>query len=132
MGITSNLHIDETRTLPCGAKVKRYQIATTALVIYAAYEPTGPRLGGDGRVLTPWSHHSVTRIDDVYFGHVGTADLPDELNALPGLSRERSDAVGAWYKSEWARAHALILQAFPEAASGRRSDGDIELVWNTP
>lgn len=48
---------------------------------------------------------------------------------LRGGSPERIAAVRAHYDALHAEAHAAILSVFPEAETGRRSDGEIEVAY---
>lgn len=109
----------ENATVTIGAvKVRRIQIIGTGMFVYKAYEPT--TLSGP--------HSSVTTFDGVWFGDIATRTPTPELQALPAMSQERYEAVGAWYTKNRAEACALILQAFPEAAEGHPSDGSMIVI----
>lgn len=68
---------------------------------------------------------SVTEFGE--YGNYESARLPKELDALPAMTKERSDAVDAWRTEREEFAYRLIVQAFPEFAEGRRSSGHIDI-----
>jgi len=107
-----------TNATPTAGQVKVHavRIIGTRLVVYSAYEY------GDGTTRT---HSTVQNFNGRYWGRIGCASLPAELDALPARSDERWAAVRTWQASEYERAYAAIVATFPAAADGRRSMGDI-------
>lgn len=101
--------------------VRRYRIIGSPTVCYDAYTESGLM----GR------HGSITSLEGYahsWWGRIGTErNLPDAIEMLPNRSPERVAAVQAWYEENYERAYAAIVQAFPEAAKGRRTMGTIAL-----
>jgi hypothetical protein len=103
-------YINEERTLPNGVIVKRYSIICSPTVVYSAWEPQN-------------GHHTVTTINGVWMGRIGTDKLPNELEALRPMSQERSDRVRPWIAQTYERGYENILAAFPHLAEiEHRSD----------
>lgn len=109
--------MSETRTLTTGEVIQKTRIIGMNLDVYSAWEPTEDH-----------AHSTITTFEDYgpWYGRVATRRLTPELDALPAMSRERSEAVGRWHEAQYEEAYALILAAFPEAANGRRSSGHID------
>jgi len=110
----------ETRELDNGVKVVRYQIGGTNNFMYAAYEPYIQNGKGG-------SHSCTLTINGKWFGKVGTLRPSPELDALPGMSPERMEAVTGHYGNERRKAYRYIREAYPDIA-GRMSCGDIMTV----
>ena len=89
---------------------------------FSVWEPTS--VGGSGG----HSHSTITTIDGKWYGRLGTQALPAELDALPALTNERIDAVQAHYDRLYLEAYTLIETAFPSAAAGRQSMGEIDII----
>jgi hypothetical protein len=70
---------------------------------------------------------SISHEGDRLFGRLGTDRLPASIDALPAMSEERSRQVNAWREAVYTDAYELIIKAFPEAATGRRDMGAIEV-----
>jgi hypothetical protein len=106
-----------------GFTVVRYNIIGTNLFVHEVYEPS-PSNGAHFA-----SHHSLmsgsTYGQPGTLGKVGTRDLPADIDALPARSDERYHAVRAFHQAQYDEAYALILRAFPDAATGRRDMGDV-------
>jgi hypothetical protein len=99
--------------------IQKTRIIGTKIVAYSAWTPSSYT----GR------HQTVTSIDGVCHGKVGTERIPAEIDALPVYTQERADAVLAWYAAQREIAYAAILAAHPEAAAGQRDGmGQIEVV----
>jgi hypothetical protein len=115
------------RVTATGVVVKRTRIIGTATVIYDAWEPTRLMDATDGH-STICSGSDCARAG--WLGRVGTKRLPRELDALPANSTERLLAVRSWHAQEYDRAHAAILDAYPELgdAIGIRSMDMGEIV----
>jgi len=93
--------------------VERYAMIGCDWVIYAAHAPiTGP--GGDYSTIM---HHAGQ-----WYGEVASRRLPAELDALPAMTDSRMAAVRAFTAAYVGLEHALILAAYPDAASGRFTD----------
>lgn len=76
----------------------------------------------DGRkAYTAWErqdgvacgHSTITTIDGVWFGRIGTRRLPAHLEALPAMTEERLEAVREWQRGEYAEAYDLIYAEHP-------------------
>jgi len=102
--------------------VRRYRILGTQTVVYDAWEPD-ERIARTGVEI--FGHSMLTHHAGRWWGQIGTGPLPASVDALPTRSDERSHAYRVWAVAEHARAYALIMQAFPEAATGRRHAGEI-------
>ncbi len=114
----------ETRYLPCGAAVQRYEIIGTGTNVYRAHRPA-PRYTGP--------YHTFTTIADRLFGEVSTAEPPADVQAMP-CGPARVAAVRAWYDSQYAESYRLIFAAFPEAKAppvggGYRQDAGAIYIW---
>jgi hypothetical protein len=96
-------------------------IIGTGIRVYSAWEPS--KIGSGGHSTITWCADSKG-----WFGRIGTGPLPRDLDALPARSAERSAAVRAWHAAEYDRAYAAILARHPEAGSGRRDMGQIEVT----
>ena len=92
--------------------VQRYAIIGTQTVAYAAYEPYN-------------GHTSTMHIDNVRMGKVTSRPLPADLDALPARSSARLTAVLAHFDALRAESLAAIVAAFPEAAHGTPSSGEV-------
>jgi len=102
--------------------VRRYRILGTQTVVYDAWEPdVRTARTGDGF----FGHAMLTHHAGRWWGQIGTGPLPASVDALPARSEARGLAYRAWEAAEHERAYVLIVQAFREAASGRRHDGEI-------
>lgn len=88
---------------------------TASLVVYTAYEASsyfGP-------------HSSLFTIDGQTCGSLQSRRLPKEIDAIP-VGQARFDAVDAFRHANENQAYTAIIAAFPEAADGRRVNGEIE------
>lgn len=105
-----------------GTLVQRSRLIGTSTLQYAAWAP----IEGIG-FGCPYS--TITHMNDRWWGRLGTErELPPELEALPVRSQERWERVHAWHDANYDRAYQLIERAFPEAAAGHHSMGDITLT----
>jgi len=104
-----------------GLTIEAHDIIGTDLMIYSAWEPSCWLPEGGH------AHSSLQHIDGVLMGRVGMRRLPAALEALPAFSDARLTAVQAWEGEQEHEAYAAIVAAFPEAAFGRRSSGEISL-----
>ena len=125
-------NIDEVREASGGILVQRFQILTTRTVVYKAWEPcTSTR-------ERTFSHSTITTFErtenlSAWYGRIGTGPLSAEVDALP-RGDERLAAYDRWRATEDARSYEVILAAFPEAAQGEQSGGEVTLAlewWNT-
>lgn len=100
-------------------RVKRTRILGTNAVSFTALVPSALASG----------HSTLTSFDDGtgWWGQVGTDRLPAELAALPGGSDERIARVREWHEEQYKLAYDLIIAAYPEAANGSRSMGEITI-----
>jgi hypothetical protein len=104
--------------------VKTTDIIGTSIRVFSAWEESAPMGAHSSLCLSTYEDKT-----GVWFGRVGTnRDLPAEVEALPAGSDERIAAVRQWYESHYERAYAAIIAAHPEAATGKRDSGEIELV----
>ena len=117
----ANMGEHNKQVVIAGKVVRRYNIITTKLYVYDVYEKTAGVTG---------EHSTITTIDGIWYGRVGTRRLTPELDSLPTYTVERSNAVHGFLQQQYDEAYALIHQAFPESISGRHDIGDIEVVWN--
>lgn len=86
-------------------------------VLFTAYEPL-PFMG---------SHYRYKKDESGWWGHVSDRRLIDDLDKPFEGVEERRDAVEAYFKANRERAHALIVQAFPEAENGLNVMGSLVL-----
>jgi hypothetical protein len=105
-----------------GCLIRRYRIAGGDTVVYDAWEPASI---DDG-------HWMFTSHGGRWWGQIGRGPLPAAVDALPAWSDERSAAFEKWFAAENRRAYVLIVRAFPEAARGRRHDGEITRRLSPP
>lgn len=110
---------DEARALPSGIIVRRIRILSTQCVVYSAWE----------RESVTNTHQTITTIDGAWYGTLHSRRDESTFAHLRGGSDERFAAVRAHYAANDAAAYAAILATFPEAAEGRRSDGEIEVYY---
>ena len=83
--------------------------------IYSAWEP--------GKVMG--NHTSITRIDEEWYGQIGSRMLPAELEALPAYTQERLDKVQAWQEAQYTEAYHAIREEVEVPGSARYSMGEI-------
>jgi hypothetical protein len=114
----------EFKTLADGTVVQKYNIIGTYGWTYEAGVPV--QSFADSGYTSFTSDESGNRI-----AILGSECLSDDLNALPAYSHERSVAVRAWQDEKYANAYGKIVEAFPEAAVGRREYGRLS-VWILP
>lgn len=97
--------------------VHSYRVAgTKSLRVYGAYEASsyfGP-------------HSSLLTIDGQTCGTLQSRRLTAEIDAIP-VGPARFEACDAFRAANQAEAYAAIIAAFPEAAEGRRANGEIEV-----
>ena len=110
---------DETRTTEAGIVVRRSRILSTPFVVYQAWEPR----------TSSASHSTISTIDGKWYGAIATRCDDSSYRHLAGGSPERIAAVERHYAANYAAAHAAIIAAFPEAAEGKRTGGDIEICF---
>lgn len=97
-------------------KIQVTKIIGTKITAYSAWEPEA-------------GHSTITHIDGVRYGRVGTSKLPTELAALKPGSDERYERVHTFFNADKERAYAAILAQHPEAATGQRDGmGEIEVI----
>jgi hypothetical protein len=111
---------DCVRKLADGTYVKKFKLIGSLEFIYEAYRPT-VNGGFEG-------YSSFFTVAGVRCGRVGTERLPDELDALPSLSAERSKAVHEWQQDRYDDAYVAINRAFPETNAGKRRAGEIVII----
>src|SRR5487761_1765428 len=92
----------EVGTIIC----QRYAILTTPCIDYVAWE----RIDNILYACSTITHHDTYG----WLGDLTTRALTPELDALPAYSRERSEAVRAYFAGLQAQAEAAIVQAFPQ------------------
>lgn len=109
-----------------GKFAHRYNICTTPFWIYEAWE----------RIPSVMDNHSsvtsIRREDGEFLGwagQIGTRPLPPEINAIP-VGEERFAACNAYRQAQYEEAHALICQAFPEAAHGTKDGDRIQVIFD--
>lgn len=90
--------------------VHKYNIIGTNLVVYNAWEPSS----------VMGKHSSITFIDSKCYGQIGHRHMPPETEALPAGTEERVNAVTQNYREQDEEAYRVIIEAFPEAAAGKR------------
>ncbi len=109
---------DPHAVLVDGYLIQRFRILGTTTWVHQAWAPVAQLIGA------PYT--TLTHLSDQWWGRLGSErHLPAELEALPALSSERSQAARAWRDAQDERAYALIARAFPEPAAGRRSMGEV-------
>ena len=97
--------------------VTKHSIAGTNAIVYSVYEISsyfGP-------------HSTLFTIDGETCGSLPSRRLPKEIQAIP-VGPARFEACDAFRKANEEEAYKAILVAYPEAAEGTRSNGEIE-VW---
>ena len=99
--------------------VTKHSVAGSNAVVYAAYEPSSYF----GR------HSSLFTIDGQCCGSLPSRRIPEAIEAMRGGSPERCAACDAFRAANESEAYAAIVSAYPEAANGYRSLGEIE-VWH--
>lgn len=104
----------QTVNLPGGLIAEKFNIIGTTVEITKVWEPRA-------------AHSTITTHDGVWYGQIGTEGLPADLDHMP-CGEARYIAVKQWQAEKYARAYALILQAFPDMSSGKRDMGEIE-IW---
>lgn len=114
---------NETRIAEIDGKtyiVQRYRILGTKCYVHVAYAKVDTFLENDFTTLNN---------DDKFgwLGQIGSERLPAELKALPALTDERQQAVRQWREERYQEAYKAILEAFPEAAYGTVSMGQVEI-----
>jgi hypothetical protein len=106
--MTNMIHID-------GKTVRSYRIIGTTITVFEVLESYA-------------GHSTLMHLDGEPMGTIGSRKLTPDLANLPAFSHERINAVRAYYDAQYDEAYVLIVAAFPEATSGRRSMGQIEVV----
>ena len=101
--------------------VTRTNIIGTRFQVYSAWQEAPQGQG----------FSTITHLGDVCFGRIGTSDLPEEIEAIPSRTRERSAAFWAWRQQTYGVAYDLICTLFPEAKSGKPDMGHIEMEADT-
>lgn len=101
-------------------RIDKYKILGTNVTKFAAWEPTTFDQNNS------FSHSTITHIDGICYGQIGTRRLDAETNKIP-VGRERSTAVYKHYADQYEEAYNLIIAQYPEAASGKRDMGEIEI-----
>lgn len=89
-------------------------IIGTPTVVYTAWEPS--ELVG--------RHSTVTTYAGEWYGCIGTDPEKSLYDHVP-VGEDRSMAVRDAYEQRYEVAYDAIIKAFPEAAGGRRSGGEI-------
>lgn len=97
--------------------VTKHQIIGTKHFVFGAYEASAY----SGR------HSSLLSIDGQCCGSLASRPMPAEIAALP-VGPARWEALDEFRAANEAEAYAAIVAAFPEAADGERSRGEIE-IW---
>ena len=90
------------------------------LWVYDAWEESG-LMGPHSTIM---SRDSFGESGPGWFGRLGCRRFPCDL---PAYSKERSDFVMAEFNRQYEEAYLAIVEAFPEAAAGRRSMGSIDV-----
>jgi len=117
----------ETRYLPCGAAVQKYDIIGTGTTVYRAHRPAPGYMG---------PYRTFTTIGDTLYGDVSTCEPPANIDAIPP-GPARISAVRAWYDAQYAESYRLIFEAFPAAKAppmiggGYRQDDGAVYIWRT-
>lgn len=78
-------------------------------------------------VWEKWDGHSTIMFDDTHgkIGRIGARRLPAELDVLPAMTQERSDAIRAWYNAQYREAYNAILTVRPDLSDCDKSSGEI-------
>ena len=87
----------------------------TWTVMYSVWEPTD---GPAGR------HRTITTIDGKWYGRVGTAELPAELDGIQ-VGGQRLAGIRAWYAAQYEEAYETIRAVYPDLV-GQERNGEIE------
>ena len=108
--------MSDLRVTDYGVYVKRTPIHGTdrkgeRAVVYSAWEPSEDH-----------GHSTITTIDGVWFGRIGTRRFACNL---PAGSDERHTAVMAEYEEQYLEAYNAIADVFP-LACGREDMGEVE------
>jgi calcineurin-like phosphoesterase family protein len=106
-----------TETIRIGADsmVRATQIIGTDITVYSVWERSAYILAPVNEHMTVGRHdHStITHIDGVLYGRLGTRRCPPELDKLPAYSDERFDAVTAFQQAQYQEAYDIILAHYP-------------------
>lgn len=97
--------------------IQRSRVIGTNTVVYTAWEPS--KLRGN--------HSTVTTFDGKWYGRIGTDPERALFDHIP-VGDDRSEAVQEAYEQRFRVAYDAILKAFPEAAIGTRSGGEIAVT----
>jgi len=100
-------------------RIDKYKILGTNVTKFAAWEQTSFNHNFYG-------HSTITHIDGICHGKIGTRDLDKETNKLP-VGPIRTAAVHKHHNDQYEEAYALIIAQYPEAANGKRDMGEIEI-----
>jgi len=82
---------------------------------YRAWEPS--TIGGH--------HHTITFIDGVCYGRIGTDPDSTHYEDLAVGTPERSQAVARAYAERYDAAYRTIIAEHPHAATGKHDSGEI-------
>lgn len=110
---------DETRKLDNGIIVRRIRILSTQIVVYSAWE-----ISNFAR-----NHSTITTFDDQWYGTIHSRRDDSTYCHLRGGSDKRIAAIIAHYDANDVESYAAIIAAFPEAATGKRLYGEIEIEY---
>lgn len=111
----------EFKTLADGTVVQKFKTIGTCHWTYEACVPV--------ESFSESGYSSFTRAEDgQLLAVLGSEGLPPEIDALPAYSDERSLVVKGYREVLFGKAYAKIVEAFPEAAVGRREYGRLS-VW---
>jgi len=114
----------EFKTLADGTVVQKYQIIGTYGWTFEAGVPV--------QSFSDSGYGSFTRDESGnLLAQLGSERLPKDIDDLPAYSHERSVAFRAWLDEKCENAYSKIVEAFPEAAVGRREYGRLS-VWILP
>jgi len=97
--------------------VHRFNVCTTRTMVYQAWELS--ELMG--------RHSTITFEDGQCLGRIGTDPDKSRYDGMP-VGDERFAAVREAYEARFQVAYDAIVEAYPEAANGERSDGEITVV----
>jgi hypothetical protein len=114
----------EFKTLADGTVVQKYNIIGTYGWTYEAGVPV--QSFADSGYTSFTSDESGNRL-----AILGSECLPASIDALPAYGELRSAVVRSWQDQKYANAYGKIVEAFPEAAVGRREYGRLS-VWILP
>ena len=90
-------------------QVRKINIIGTNTEIYSAWEEAGKsKLYTIGH-----NFHTITTINEKWYGKTGTEELPETINSLP-FGDERNAKINEYRKSQYEKAYQAILAAFPE------------------